>query len=73
MVQPYKPLYTVTEVAEVLMVNCDFVYREINEGRLPALKMGRQKVRGSDLEAYIEKYPVMGKETPVVDEQGKAG
>lgn len=62
MVQPYKPLYTVLEVAEVLMVNCDFVNREINDGRLPALQLGRRKVRGSDLEQYIEKYPIMGKE-----------
>ncbi len=26
--------------------------------RLPALNLGRRKIRGSDLEKYIENYPV---------------
>lgn len=59
MIQPYKPLYTVQEVAEILMVNADFVYAEIRLGRLPALKLGRCKIRGSNLERYIEDYPVV--------------
>lgn len=29
MIQPYKPLYTIQEVAEVLMTNTEFVYKEI--------------------------------------------
>lgn len=62
MVQPYKPIYTVQEVADVLLSNKDFVYEEIRAGRLPALKLGRMKVRGSDLEHYIENLPVMKKE-----------
>lgn len=62
MIQPYKPLYTVQEVAEVLMVNADFVYAEIRSGRLPALKLGRCKIRGSDLERYIEDYPIVEKD-----------
>ncbi|WP_312427107.1 helix-turn-helix domain-containing protein [Lacrimispora sp.] len=57
MIQPYKPLYTVNEAAKILMVNKDFVNREINKGRIPALNLGRRKIRGSDLEKYIENYP----------------
>lgn len=57
MIQPYKQLYTVREVAELLMVNKDFVNTEITKGRLPALNLGRRKIRGSDLERYIESYP----------------
>lgn len=62
MVQPYKPLYTVQEVADVLLTNTDVVYAEIRAGRLLALKLGRLKVRGSDLEQYIENLPTMTKE-----------
>jgi len=57
MVQQYKPLYTVVEAAKLLMVNKDFVNSEINKGHLPALNLGRRKIRGSDLEKYIENYP----------------
>jgi len=62
MVQPYKPLYTVLEVADILLSNTDVVYSEIRAGRLPALKLGRMKIRGSDLEQYIENLPAMKKE-----------
>ncbi len=57
MVEPYKPLYTVREAAQLLMVNKDFVNREITNGQLPVLNLGRRKIRGSDLEKYIENYP----------------
>ena len=62
MVQPYKPLYTVLEVADILLSNTDVVYSEIRAGRLPALKLGRMKIRGSDLEQYIENLQAMKKE-----------
>jgi len=62
MVQPYKPLYTVLEVADILLSNTDVVYSEIRAGQLPALKLGRMKIRGSDLEQYIENLPAMKKE-----------
>jgi len=44
------------------MVNKDFVNKEINKGRLPVLNLGRRKIRGSDLEKYIESYPENVKE-----------
>lgn len=59
MVQPYMPLYTVKEAAKILKVNASFVYDEIRKGRLPCLLLGSRKIRGSDLEAYIEKYPAL--------------
>ena len=58
MVEPYKPLYTVEETATVLMTNTDTVYSLIRKGSLRELKLGRIKIRGSDLEQFIEDYPV---------------
>ena len=34
------------------------VYELINTGQLPYLLLGQKKIRGSDLEQFIEKYPV---------------
>lgn len=59
MVREYLPLYTVKETSEVLKVSPGFVYEEIKAGRLPCIRLGSLKVRGSDLEGYIEKYPVV--------------
>lgn len=60
MVEPYKPLYTVKEAAKVLRTNPDYVYACINAGKLPRLILGSKKIRGSDLERFIETYPVEG-------------
>lgn len=57
MVEPYKPLYTVKEASKVLKVNTDSVYDLIRKRQLPALRLGAMKIRGSDLERFIEKYP----------------
>lgn len=58
MVQPYKPIYTVKEVAELLCTNKNVVYAFLNSGRLPYLLInGSRKVRGTDLENFINKYP----------------
>lgn len=67
MVQPYKPIYTVKEVAELLCTNRNVIYDFQNRGRLPYLLInGSRKVRGTDLENFINKYPVeaTGKEQP---------
>lgn len=63
MVEPYKPLYTVKQAAKVLLVNADTVYRYINEGKLPYVPVGSKKIRGSDLEKFIETYPAGEVET----------
>ena len=59
MVRPYEPLYTVKEAAKVLKMNTESVYALIKQKQLPGLKLGSTKIRGSDLEQFIEKYPVM--------------
>ncbi|WP_024348002.1 helix-turn-helix domain-containing protein [Lacrimispora indolis] len=58
MVKIYEPLYTVKEVSKILKVNTDAVYEFIKEEKLPCLLLGSKKVRGSDLERFIEQYPV---------------
>lgn len=59
MVKPYEPLYTVKEAAKLLRTNPATVYELINNNQLPGLKLGSTKIRGSDLEHFIEKYPAM--------------
>lgn len=67
-VQEYKPLYTVKEVAKILLINEPSVYHLMNQGKLPYLCLGRRKVKGSDLERFIETYPL---EEPVVAKSQK--
>ena len=43
---------------QVLRVNTSKVYELINTGQLPYLLLGQKKIRGSNLEQFIEKYPV---------------
>lgn len=53
-VEPYKPLYTVKQVAKILLMNPASVYELMNRGQLPYLQLGSKKIRGSDLERFIE-------------------
>lgn len=58
MVEPYKPLYTAKQVAQILLINVSTVYELMNTGQLPYLILGKgngtRKIRGSDLERFIE-------------------
>lgn len=58
MVEAYKPLYTAKQTAQILLVNVATVYELMNKGQLPYLILGKgngsRKVRGSDLEKFIE-------------------
>lgn len=47
-------LLTVREVAKMLKVNKNYVYREIKRGELKSVNIGSIKVRRTDLEAYVE-------------------
>lgn len=47
-------LLTVREVADNLKVNRNFVYNEIKNGNLKAIRIGSIKVKRTDLEAYID-------------------
>ena len=53
-------LYTVTEVAQLLKVNRNFVYKIINNGELEAVKIGSIKVRREALNRYVEKHVIRG-------------
>lgn len=57
MVEAYQPLYTVKEAAKVLKVNVNTVYDLINTGQLPRMKLGTIKIKGRDLETFINTYP----------------
>ena len=62
MVKADEPLYTVKEAAKVLKVNVSAVYRLINTKQLVGLRLGSVKVRGSDLERFLEQYPALNPE-----------
>ena len=53
-------LYTVAEVAKMLKVNRNFVYKIINNGELEAVKIGSIKVRKEALNRYIESNIIRG-------------
>lgn len=47
-------LYTVEEVATVIKTNVNYVYSLIKSGHLEALKLGRMKVRKSEVERFLK-------------------
>ena len=48
-------LLSVSEVAKLLKVNRNFVYKIINTGELEAVKIGSIKVRREALNRYVNK------------------
>lgn len=60
--QEYKPIYSIKEVSKILQLSINSTYNLINSGKLPYLLLGSKKVRGSDLERFIETYPTCGEE-----------
>lgn len=61
MIQEYKPLYTIKEVAEILGTDVARVYEFTNNGHLPYILLGggkqSRRVKGADLEKFINDYP----------------
>ena len=53
-------LYTVTEVAKILKVNRNFVYKIINNGELEAVRIGSIKVKREALNRYVERMKYNG-------------
>ena len=51
-------LMTVSEVAKLLRVNRNFVYRLINEGELEAVRIGSIKVTAEAVDRYIERVKI---------------
>ena len=54
-------LLSVSEVAKMLKVNRNFVYKIINNGELEAVKIGSIKVKQEALDNYIERRVYNGK------------
>jgi excisionase family DNA binding protein len=51
-----KEFYSIEEVAELLGVNYQLIYKLVRSGQLPAARIGKvYRVTRSDLDAYIEK------------------
>lgn len=48
-------IYTVQEVADLIKSNGSYVYKLINSGALPALKLGSMKVRKQALHDFLER------------------
>ena len=53
-------LMTVSEVAKLLRVNRNFVYRLINDGELEAVRVGSIKVTTEAVDRYIERNIIRG-------------
>ena len=53
-------LLSVSEVAKMLKVNRNFVYKIINNGELEAVKIGSIKVKKDALNRYIESNVIRG-------------
>lgn len=49
-------ILTVKETSKVLKTNVDYVYKLINAGLLPVIRLGSIKIRSESLNQFIEKY-----------------
>ena len=52
-------LMTVSEVAKLLRVNRNFVYKLINDGELEAVRVGSIKVKREALNQYVEQQRIV--------------
>ena len=52
-------LLSVSEVAKLLKVNRNFVYKIINTGELEAVRIGSIKVREEALNRYVEQQRIV--------------
>lgn len=51
-----RVIYTVKEVSQLLRTNAAFIYKLIDTGLLPALKLGSIRVRKEALDEFLQKY-----------------
>lgn len=49
-----EQIYTIKEAAQILRVNTNYIYREIGEGKIKAIKIGSLKILESELLRYKE-------------------
>ena len=57
-------LYTVKEVATLIKTNTGYVYRLLDAGLLPCLKLGNRKIRKVALLEFLEKFEGMDLTNP---------
>jgi len=50
----YNKWNTIKEAAQILRVNTNYIYREIGEGKIKAIKIGSLKILESELLRYID-------------------
>lgn len=54
-------LLTIEEVAELLQVSTDWLYRQVERKRIPAVKLGaRVRFRPKEIDAYLDGQATMG-------------
>lgn len=53
-VQQMEQIYTIKEASQILRVNTNYIYREIGEGKIKAVKIGSLKILESELLRYID-------------------
>ena len=53
-VQQMEQINTIKEAAQILRVNTNYIYREIGEGKIKAVKIGSLKILESELLRYID-------------------
>ena len=53
-VQQMEQIYAIKEAAQILRVNTNYIYREIGEGKIKAIKIGSLKILESELLRYID-------------------
>ena len=51
-----RVIYTVREVSQLLRTNAAFIYKLVDTGFLPALKLGSIRVRKEALDEFLQKY-----------------
>lgn len=51
-----RVIYTVKEISELLRTSPAFIYKLIDAGLLPALKLGSIRVRKEALDEFLQKY-----------------
>lgn len=49
-------IYTVAETAKLLKTNPAYIYKLINAGILPAIRLGGMKIRKAALLEFLKKY-----------------
>lgn len=54
-----EKLYTVSETSKILKTNVHTVYSLVDQGLLPAIKLGRLKIRDEAIEEFLKKYEGM--------------